>query len=51
LADNEAIEFGDDFAGRKIGHALCTIGRAVLSNISIMRAYLLEGGDAQALPV
>jgi len=20
LADNEAVEFGDDFAGRKVGH-------------------------------
>src|SRR5262249_12140349 len=38
LADDEAVEFGDDFARRKIGHALQTIRRARPSGVSTMRS-------------
>ena len=36
LADDEAVEFGDDFTGRKVGHTHCTMESVVLSSGSIM---------------
>ena len=39
LADDEAVEFGDDFAGRKVGHALRTIKRARPSGVSTRPAF------------
>ena len=38
LADDEAIELGDDLARRKVGHALHTIRRARPSGVSTMRS-------------
>ncbi len=34
LADDEAVELGDDFAGREVGHALRTMRRARPSGVS-----------------
>src|SRR5262249_7329635 len=34
LADDVAVEFGDDFAGREFGHALRTMRRARPSGVS-----------------
>ena len=38
LADDEAVEFGDDFAGRKVGHEVHTINKASPSGVSTRRS-------------
>ena len=43
LADDEAVELGDDFAGREVGHASRTIRSAGPSGVSTMRSPLEAG--------